>query len=357
MSKKIGISCNALSLGGGMERYTLDLIKEFNRRGIQPTIFTKKADFALLNALNIELHICNCGWCPSKIRDYYYSNWLSRKKVSTNVDVLIGCNRNLSSDIAICGGTHKGYVTAISRRRFSDKLIINLEQSYFNKARYVVAHSKMMELELVNYYSVPTKNIRVIYPPVDQRTFHEMQTEEKISLKRELGIPCEDTSFLFVSSSHQRKGLPLLLNYFENTKLPVKLIVVGKPLKSMRKNVISVGFTKEIQKYYWACDFSILASTYEPFGLVGVESILCGTPVVLANTVGCNEIINSNAKINFKSDDPKSLNHAINESLSFKKDIHTSCLTSDISLQFHVDQLLLLVKKFQKNDQTSLSQI
>ena len=351
MTKRLGISCNALSLGGGMERYALDLIQELNKRGIRPVVFTKKVDTALIDLLDIELHVCNCGWCPSKIRDYYYSKWLSTKKRIANIDVLIGCNRNLSSDIAVCGGTHKGYITAIRRNRFTDKLVVNLEQKYFKNAQYVVAHSKLMRQELIDYYQVSKERIHVIYPPVNQSTFYSKIKEEKAALREVLGLPKDYTIFLFVSSSHQRKGLPLLIDYFEKTSLPVKLIVVGRPLRSEYKNIISIGFTKEVQKYYWASDFTILASTYEPFGLVGVESVLCGTPVILTDNIGCNEVIKNNAKICFIRNDKNSLEQSISNSLTFDQNIGYSCITEDLSIQTHVDQLLTLTKKIiKKND-------
>ena len=345
MSKRLGISCNALSLGGGMERYTLDLIKELNQRGVQPVVFTKKVDDSLLNTLNIELHICNCGWCPSKLRDYYYSKWLSQKKITTGVDVLIGCNRNFSSDIAICGGTHKGYITAINRHTFSDRLTVKLERLYFNNAKFVVAHSNLMKTELTKYYDVPQTNIKVLYPPVNQETFHLIESVERNEIKEKLGFSSNKKSFLFISSSHKRKGLPILLDYFEHTNLPIELVIIGKPLNRTIRNVICKGYTTEIENFYWASDFTILASSYEPFGLVGIESILCGTPVLLSENIGCTEIIKSDAFFSFKCNDIQSLGIAINKAISSTERLGENIITEKLSLKSHFETLLELTEQ------------
>ena len=51
------------------------------------------------------------------------------------------------------------------------------------------------------------------------------------------------------------------------------------------KNVVGLGFCTDMPELYRAADFTIMASLYEPFGLVGVESVLCGTRVVLSDNM------------------------------------------------------------------------
>lgn len=58
---------------------------------------------------------------------------------------------------------------------------------------------------------------------------------------------------------------------------------------------------------YNAADYTILASSYEPFGLVGVESVLCGTPTIFADTMGCTEVLSQRACRRFSHSDPESL--------------------------------------------------
>ena len=50
---------------------------------------------------------------------------------------------------------------------------------------------------------------------------------------------------------------------------------------------------------YQAADFTIMASQYEPFGLIGLESILSGTPVIFSENMGCLEVLKTNLAIHF----------------------------------------------------------
>ena len=54
---------------------------------------------------------------------------------------------------------------------------------------------------------------------------------------------------------------------------------------------LNLGFRRDIEKCYAAADAAILASRYEPFGLVGVESVLCGTPALLSEACGEETVV------------------------------------------------------------------
>ncbi len=48
---------------------------------------------------------------------------------------------------------------------------------------------------------------------------------------------------------------------------------------------------KELCKMYKVADVSVFPSTYEPFGVVAIESMLAGTPTVVSDVGGLNEIV------------------------------------------------------------------
>ena len=72
-----------------------------------------------------------------------------------------------------------------------------------------------------------------------------------------------------------------------------------------------VGYCKEIEKLFAAADFTVVASAYEPFGLVSVESVMCGTPLVIADNVGSAETVTDAAKIAFSRQSAGSFERAI----------------------------------------------
>ncbi len=59
----------------------------------------------------------------------------------------------------------------------------------------------------------------------------------------------------------------------------------------------------------------MVASVYEPFGLVGVESVMCGTPLVIADNVGAAETVTGDARIVFSRQSPGSFGQAIQDAL------------------------------------------
>lgn len=103
-----------------------------------------------------------------------------------------------------------------------------------------------------------------------------------------------------MSSSHARKGFKLLEKYFENTDLPIALAVAGRPIsRKDYKNICYVGYEKNMAALYAQTDFSILASIYEPFGLVPIESLCMGVPVAISENLGCKDYISKAVKEEF----------------------------------------------------------
>ncbi len=173
---RIGISANALKLSGGLERYALDLIRGFNAAGFtgerKPAFFARMIDTSQPESTMVDAHRINVSFLPSKLRDTYFNWALKRARKKARVDVLIGCNRVESSEIAICGGTHIGFLAATGRHeRRSDSRQIALERLQYAQAGIIVAHSEMMRDELRALYHVPDAKIRVLYPPVDGTRF------------------------------------------------------------------------------------------------------------------------------------------------------------------------------------------
>lgn len=85
------------------------------------------------------------------------------------------------------------------------------------------------------------------------------------------------------------------------------------------KNVVGLGFCTDMPELYRAADFTIMASLYEPFGLVGVESALCGTRVVLSENMACTEVMNEEAGFFFSRQNPETLAQAVAQAVSLKK--------------------------------------
>jgi glycosyltransferase involved in cell wall biosynthesis len=147
------------------------------------------------------------------------------------------------------------------------------------------------------------------------RTRHACATKSCVSTAstraRSLDLPDDRAVFLLASTGHKRKGLDRLVEFFARTELPATLVVAGRAMQGTAKNVRHLGYRSDIENVYRAVDFTVMASLYEPFGLVGVESVLSGTPVLLAEGAGCAEVIHEPAQLPFSLARPGSLDDAV----------------------------------------------
>ena len=85
---KIGIVCNALANSGGMERYTLDIIRGFVASGHEVTVFTRKVDASLYEATLVKTVKINTSFLPKRFRDFYVSNLLPSLRKKHPLDVM-----------------------------------------------------------------------------------------------------------------------------------------------------------------------------------------------------------------------------------------------------------------------------
>ncbi len=317
---RIGISCNSFGAGGGLERYALDITRAIAARADRPvTVYARDFEPGQAADAGIEAHRIDVSWVPRKLRDHAFSYALQRlRRCGHASEVLIGCNRVRGSDLAICGGTHRGYLRARNRSSgLSDWWRIRLEADQYAGAAQVVAHSRLMQTELRELYGVPERRISLLYPPVDTRRFAPVTPAERQALREKYGFGNEMV-FLFPSSDHQRKGLDMLISHFAGSRsgLQIILAVAGRAVRGRLPGVRSLGYCRDIEDLYRAADFTILASDYEPFGLVGIESVLCGTPLVFADNIACLEVVGPQAVDTFSRTEPDSLTAALERALA-----------------------------------------
>lgn len=346
--EKIGIACHKLQYSGGMERYVIDLVNGFAALDIAVTCFAKKFNTNLPEYSKITPVTINTSWVPGKLRDQLFSYLLGRKLQKINSGPLISVARNMHSEVAICGGTHLGFLQHTKKKvSFSDRLQIDLEHQFYQNAKLIIAHSKLMAEEIEHCYDIPSQKIRVVYPPVDVARFYPAPSKDEV--KKALNLPLDKKVFLFPSSGHTRKGYNLLEAYFSSSDLPIHLAVVGRPLLRSAKNVAYYGYYQDIRAFYQAADFTILASTYEPFGLVAVESILSGTPIIVSDKLGAGEVVNDAAKYVFESGNLADLDRVIQQALAAEfclpKNVH-SLLNYDFSVKTHCQEILDFLLEF-----------
>ena len=129
--------------------------------------------------------------------------------------------------------------------------------------------------------------------------------EQRHELRTKLNIQKTDFVFVFVGRLVGDKGINELIDAFARIKgSNVKLLLVGglesdlDPLKSetiheidKNKNIISVGFQKDVRPYFAISHCLVFPSYREGFPNVVLQAGAMGLPSIVSNINGCNEII------------------------------------------------------------------
>ncbi len=185
------------------------------------------------------------------------------------------------------------------------ELRIRIEENLVRNCHRTIAATKRERDELINLYDAPAESISVIPCGVNLDLF---QPVDKRKARRQLGLDGNGV-VLFVGRMEPSKGIDRLLMAMTRLeqKLDVRLVIVGgdgpgEPeadrLRRLSRELgieDSVTFVgtisqKELPLYYSAADACAIPSYYESFGLVALEALACGTPLV-ATRVGCIESV------------------------------------------------------------------
>lgn len=284
-----------------MESYLFDLLAGFAQHGDKVTVFTYRVDE---NAVVDQVQEVICDrlfWCPKFIRKFFFIHRVNKQFDRTKFDLSLNLTRTASQDIAVCGGTHRGYLKHLGKKpNLKDHLEIYFEQKSFIQTPHIIAHSQLLKNEIIDLYHIDARKVHLLHPPIDTAKFYHGLKKQQKDLAVRFGIDPHKTTLLFPSTGHKRKGWLELLEAMR--RLPqdqVELLVVGKPISCNlpNKNIRYLGFVHNMAELYAAVDFTILPAHYEPFGLVALESVQCGTPVIISQHVGAKDLFDENESI------------------------------------------------------------
>ncbi len=94
----------------------------------------------------------------------------------------------------------------------------------------------------------------------------------------------------FIKAAHYFQGRKELSFHMAGTGTEVKKLVRSIQ-KQKDARIRYVGFREDMKAFYQEMDLLVIPSHFEPMGMVAVEAMACGVPVLAANVPGLNEIV------------------------------------------------------------------
>ena len=192
------------------------------------------------------------------------------------------------------------------------------------KCKKIVTISKDSdELVVDTFKNVNGKNV-IIKNGYDPEVFYPKEYS-KIEVLKELGINKEfDKVVSFVGKLTNFKGVDVLLKAckeYENENILTLIAGNGELYEDLNelkknlnlKNVVFLGNRphETLRKIYNIADVSIVPSRREPFGLVALEAMACGTPVIGTNQGGIPDFLKKEVGILVEVEDVEQLAKAI----------------------------------------------
>ena len=310
---------------GGISKVVYDLSHKMVKEGNEVTVVTYK------DGDNVKYYENDKGVEVYRVDNYMirpnnFIDWIMQLNFNmiTKVNEII--NKNGKFDVIHAHDWLVAYSAKSIKESYNIPLISTIHatesgrnsgihdetQRYINDSEWmltyesseVIVNSNYMKNEVQRLFGLPYDKINVIPNGVNLQLFSNVNVD--YDFRRQYAMDNEKI-ILYVGRLVYEKGIqnliaamPKILDRYHDSKL----IICGRGgmIDELREQVKYLGIenkvyfagycdSKKMQKMYKCADVAVFPSTYEPFGIVAIESMLSGTPTIVSDVGGLNEII------------------------------------------------------------------
>jgi glycogen synthase len=182
-----------------------------------------------------------------------------------------------------------------------------VEKTALEMADAVIAVSGDTREDLHTYFEIPDERISIIHNGID---LNEYQPKQNPELLRLLGVDPERPYILFVGRITRQKGIVHLVRAIKHFDPGFQIVLcAGAPdtpeiAAEMQQAVTAarehhddiIWIEKMVTRpeaiaLYSGASVFVCPSIYEPFGIINLEAMACGTPVVASAVGGIKEVV------------------------------------------------------------------
>ena len=210
--------------------------------------------------------------------------------------------------------SHGGDIDQMSKK---SPLVQKLTGKILRNADHVIAVGEGLKQEIHHQFDIPNEKIAVINMGVNREIFRQ---QDKTALRKKLGLPEAEKVLLFVGNLICAKGLDDLIAAYKQMiaeESNLSLHMIGEPkdlayfteLKQKIEDVDSITIhnamnQKDVAEWMAAADLFVLPSHIEGFGLVALEAMACGLPVMGSDVGGLSYLLANGAGMKTEAHKP-----------------------------------------------------
>ena len=250
---------------------------------------------------------------PKWMRPYSFAWGVERALRRIPHDLVHSHERIFCADVfSIHGMPHHLWIRDVRRKSMSlfDRATARVERTGYThpETRLLLPVSRLVGQAVIDTYPGIRERVQVLHPGVAARRFATChQSEVKAAAKVAFGLSPSDTVLLFVGMNFEVKRLQLVMEALATLGRPtleaqkLKLLVIGKgdiarynrlaAELGIAKNVCFAGVQTDMVRSYAAGDVFVMPSRMDTFGLVVLEALAAGLPVILSERVGAVDVV------------------------------------------------------------------
>ncbi|MBN2000455.1 glycosyltransferase family 4 protein [candidate division KSB1 bacterium] len=292
---------NSIQMFGGGEIWMLRTLDGLARRGHDVFLLCRPGTELARRAEKMGIQVFTI-----RIRGDFdpFTIWQTARLLRRLKIQIVLTNMDKELRFAGIGAKLVGGIVVIPRRGIDYPLKNKIQYrfSYNRLADHLLANSRATRQALLqNAPWLDPDRITVIYNGIDPAPFFGPALRD---IRSELGIPADDAVFGFVGQLDERKGIFCLLNAFKMaaSQYPARLLLAGEgPMEAeilcfikengLADRVFLLGFMNDVSELYKNMDVFILPSLWEGFGIVLIEAMAAGKPVVTTAVSSMPEIV------------------------------------------------------------------